>query len=146
AAPVPRAASPWRRSRSVGRTATPRRSARPRSGRGACRCRRSLPCSTVELGREEKRRRLQDLVRPTQLSILTLELLPPRPPVGGDPRPPALIDLAPTYPDAQRLGRAADLRSDRDDRRPLRLVLMLMLEHQPHRPLTNLWRVPPRCA
>jgi hypothetical protein len=32
------------------------------------------------------------------------------------------------------------------DRGPLRLVLVLMLEHQPHRTLTNLRRIPLRCA
>ncbi len=48
----------WR-SRCVGRTARRCRSTRPRNDHGAHRCRRSPPVSTVELGREEKRRRLQ---------------------------------------------------------------------------------------
>ena len=57
---------------STGRTATPRRSARPRNDHDARRCRRSsLPA--VELGREETRRALENLVRPAQLPVLPLE-------------------------------------------------------------------------
>ena len=62
-----------------GRTAEPCRSARPRSGRGGRRCRRTSS-QAVELGREESRRRLQDLIDPAQLTILALEPLEPSKP------------------------------------------------------------------
>lgn len=61
-------------STSTGRSLRPRRSARPRSIRGGPRYRRLLLRPPVELRPEESRGRLQDLVRPTELFVLTLEL------------------------------------------------------------------------
>src|SRR5207248_6553334 len=74
------------------RTATLCRSARPRTAPGAHRYRRSLPLA-VELGREESRRRLQDLIRPAQLLDFTLKLLDPSRLGRGHPRPIADINL-----------------------------------------------------
>src|SRR5262249_25550885 len=54
------------------------------------------------------------------------------------PGAPARIPLGLPHPAAQRLGRAADLLSDRRDRRPLGGVLLLVLQHHPHRPLPHL--------
>ena len=39
----------------------------------------------------------------------------------------------------QRLRRAPDLLGHRPNRRPLRIVLMLVIEHQSHRSLPDLW-------
>jgi len=49
-----------------------------------------------------------------------------------------LIPLRLPYPEPQRLRLAADLRSDRGDRCPLRSMLAAMLEHHPHRPRPHL--------
>ena len=57
----------------------------------------------------------------------------------------AAINLGLAHPLAHRLC-AADPQQPRDfaDRRPLRLVLITDLGDHPHRPLTQLRRVPPR--
>src|SRR5438094_453513 len=63
------------RSRWKGRTAAPRRSARPRTPPGRRRCRRRLLQAAVELRRREKRRDgAQNLIRPAQLSVLLFQL------------------------------------------------------------------------
>jgi hypothetical protein len=49
-----------------------------------------------------------------------------------------LVTLVLAHPAPQGFGRAADLRCDRLDRRPLRRVLVLGLEHHAHRPLDDL--------
>lgn len=54
----------------------------------------------------------------------------------------AQITLGLTHPAAQRLPRAADLACHRLDRRPLRRMLVLMLQEPPNRALTHLQRVP----
>ena len=51
-------------------------------------------------------------------------------------RPVVTLRLA--HPMAQRLGRAADLLGHRPNRRPLRLVLVLVVKHQPNRPFPYL--------
>ena len=48
-----------------------------------------------------------------------------------------LVALGLPDPAPQRLRRAADLRRDRADRRPLRGVLPFVLEHHPHRALAD---------
>src|SRR5262245_26261448 len=95
----------------------------------------------VELRREESRRRLQDLIRPTQLLHLTLELPHPGPLIRRQPRALTSVGLSPPDPLAQRLMVHAELLRDRLDRLPLRRVLVLVLEHHPHRSLTHLRRV-----
>src|SRR5512132_4118354 len=89
------------------------------------------------------RGRLQDVIRAAQLRVLPLEPLQLPQLIAGRPRPPALIPLGLTDPQANRLGLRAQLLSDRADRLPLRPVLALVLEHHPHGPLTQLVRVLP---
>src|SRR5688500_14587109 len=84
------------------------------------------------------RRRLQDLIRPAQLAVLALELLDALSLGGAHARPRTAIDLGLANPLAQRLVRHPQLARDRRDRRPLRLVLGLVLEHHPHRTLPDL--------
>jgi hypothetical protein len=78
-----------------------------------------------------RHRGLQDLIRPTQFADLTLQRLQPLALVSGQPWPQPIIGLGPTDPLAQRLRRHPELVGDRGDRRPLRGVLVLVLEHQP---------------
>src|SRR5512143_3132208 len=79
----------------------------------------------VELGREETRRGLEDLVRPAQLGNLTLESLQLRRLLRCGARPCTAVDLGLADPLPQRLHRPdPQLRSDRPHRRPLRLVLI----------------------
>ena len=54
---------------------------------------------------------------------------------------PAKAGIALAHPLAQRLRRAPELRRHRGDRRPLRIMFTLMLQHQPHCPLPDLRRV-----
>src|SRR5690606_3911172 len=58
--------------------------------------------------------------------------------------PLALIPLGLPHPAPQRLGRAADLLRDGLDGGPLGRVLLLVLPHQPDRPLPDLCRIPLR--
>src|SRR6266542_1464540 len=69
------------------------------------RCRRSSPWSAVELRPEESRRGAQDLVGPSEHVVLPLQLLHPRPLLGRQAWPEAVIDLGPADPAAQRLRR-----------------------------------------
>jgi hypothetical protein len=79
------------------------------------------------------------LVRTLELGVFTLELLELlalfRCQGGSSTR----VTLGLTHPVAQRLRRAADLRRNRPNRGPLRIVLSLALEHHLHRPLLDLW-------
>ena len=50
----------------------------------------------------------------------------------------SLVALRLPNPFTQGLPCAADFSRDRDDRRPLRLVLPLVIEHHPNSPLTEL--------
>ena len=52
--------------------------------------------------------------------------------------PPAQVDLRPANPPAKRLRSAASLGRNRDGGRPLGVVLSLVVEYHPNRPLTNL--------
>jgi hypothetical protein len=91
-----------------------------------------------------RRRGLQDLIGPAQLAVLALQRLEPLALVAGQPRAEAVIGLGSADPLAQRLCRDADLVRDGGDRRPLRGVLVLVLEHQSDGPLPQLWWVPAR--
>jgi hypothetical protein len=82
--------------------------------------------------------RLQDLVRSAQLLDLALELAHPGPLIRRQPWPLTSIGLGPPHPLTQRLMIDRQLRRDRLDRLPLRRVLVLVLEHHPHRPRTHL--------
>src|SRR5688572_5183580 len=53
--------------------------------------------------------------------------------------------VRPAGPSPARFRRAADLCRDRADRRPMRGVIALMLEHHPYRVLANLGEVFRRC-
>ena len=75
------------------------------------------------------RRLAQNLVGALQLTILALQLLEPIPLRAGQSRASALVTLCLAHPFAQRLPRAANLRRNRADRRPLRVVLPLMFKH-----------------
>src|SRR5215210_6213544 len=100
----------------------------------------------VELPREESRRRLEDLVRAPQLTVLALELLDPLRLNRAHTRPGAVIDLGLPDPRTQRLRRHPELLGDRDDRCPLRRILTLGLEDHPRRALPDLRRIPaPSC-
>jgi hypothetical protein len=99
--------------------------------------------SAVELRPEESRRGLEDLIGPPQLPDLPLQRLQPLALIAGQPWAEAIIGLGPTDPVAQRLVRDAELGRDRADRRPLRGVLVLVLEHHAHSPLAQLLRIPP---
>src|SRR5690606_29096437 len=119
-------------------------SARPRTYPDKRRCKQSRLVSTVELGREEKRRRPQDLIRPTQLPVLPLQLLQPLPVVCAQPRTRTLIDLRPANPLTHRLRRRTEHLSDRTNRLPLRPISSLALTDQPHRTTPHLRRILPR--
>jgi hypothetical protein len=122
----------WRRSRWMGRSAAPGRSARPHSGPCGRGCRRSSGGSAVELHPEESRRGREDLIGPPQLADLPLQDLQPRTLVADQPRTETTIGLGPAHPLAQRLGRDPELGRDGADRRPLRGMLVLVLQ-----PLTS---------
>src|SRR6266404_3891099 len=55
------------------------------------------------------------------------------------------VALSLLHPLIQRLRRAAYLACDRDDRRPPRRMLMLVIQHHPHRTPTDLRRKLVRC-
>src|SRR5262249_12380919 len=75
------------------------------------------------------------------LQVLAFELLETLLFHTSQPGTFALVTLSLPHPLAQGLRGTADLASDRDDRRPLRLVLPLMLEHHPNSPFTELQRI-----
>src|SRR5690606_35516513 len=76
------------------------------------------------------------------LTILTLEPLDPLKLRRPRARPLALIPLRLPHPAPQRVTRATDLLRHRLDRRPLRRVFPLGVQHQPNRPLPDLSGVP----
>jgi hypothetical protein len=105
----------------------------------------SMNATTSSVGGRAPLRRMrcrcQDLVRPSQLFHLTLELAHPRPLVTREPRPLTAIHLGLADPQPQRLVVEVQLLRDRLDRFPLRRVLVLMIEDHPHRPLAHLGRI-----
>jgi hypothetical protein len=84
--------------------------------------------------RKRRRRLAQDLVGLAQFLVLTLQRLQPSLLVAAWPGTPTGIPLLTANPTAQRLRRAADLRRDR---RPLRRILRLVLQHQVSGDLRN---------
>ena len=99
----------------------------------------------VELGREENRRRLEDLIRAAQLSVLPLQ-----PPdlgmlLAGQTGPCPSVHFGLADPLAQRLRCSnAELLGHGADRWPVRGVLRPHLGDHPDRTLTQFWRVVPR--
>jgi len=93
-------------------------------------------------GREESRRALEDLVGPSQLAVLPLQLDQPPALLGGQPWPLTLVDLGLLDPIAHRLGPNPELTSDAADcAKPLAGLGNRGLDH-PDRPLMKLGRVP----
>src|SRR5262249_28670053 len=90
---------------------------------------------------EKSRCLAQDLVGAFQLQVLAFELLEALSFRTRQPGAFALVTLGLPYPFTQGLPCAADLTRNRDDRRPLRLVFPLMLEHHPNSPFTELRRI-----
>ena len=84
----------------------------------------------------------QDLVRSSQLTDLTLQVLNPYPLIAGETVAAAAVNLCPAHPLAKRFCRATYLRRDRADGRPLGFVLVPVIEHHPDRPLAYLWGIP----
>src|SRR5690606_8855702 len=84
----------------------------------------------------------KNLIRSPELTILTLEPLDPLKLRRPRARPLALIPLRLPHPAPQRVTRATDLLRNRLDRRPLRRVFPLGVQHQPNRPLPDLSGVP----
>lgn len=131
------------RTRPTARSAASRRSVPPRIGHDAPRWTRPSLRSAVELRLRETRRGLaQGLVGPLQLPVLSLELLQAPSLTAGQPRGLAQVTpgLVPSL--ARPLGGPAELRRDRTDWRPLRVVLALTLQHQSNRPLPCFRRIP----
>ncbi len=60
----------------------------------------------------------------------------------GRPRAGTAVYLRSAHPLAHRLGRRAKLVGNRADRLPLRTVMPLVVQHHPHRPLTQLGGIP----
>ena len=90
-----------------------------------------------------RRGALQDLIGSAEFTILPLQRLQTLALVTGQAGPVAVVDLGAPHPVAQRLMRDAELGRDRADRRPLRGVLVLVLEHHADGPLAQLLGVPP---
>jgi hypothetical protein len=111
---------------------------RPQTSRAAKK-RANPPSTPINL--TLTRRKLRPLVSPAQLAVLPLKLLDPLGLSTRRPRPLAIIDLDLPHPQAQRLGGHPELLGDRADRRPLRVVLVPVLEHHPHGTLANLTRI-----
>ena len=78
-------------------------------------------------------------MNPPELTDLTFQLLHPGPLFGAQTRASSDVALSLAHPVPQRLRRAPDLLGHRPNRRPLRVVLMLVIEHQSHRSLPDLW-------
>src|ERR1700721_2856125 len=101
----------------------------------------------VELRPEETRCRLQDLVRSAKLLHLTLEILDPGPLIGRQSWTEACVGLRFANPLPQALVVDLQLRCDRLHRLPLRWVLVLVIQHHPDCPLSELRRIrPARCS
>jgi len=103
----------------------------------------SLLRLAVELRPEESRCSLQNVVGSAQFSVFTLQPLQLSQLVAGRPNPPAGITLGLANPVTHRLWCRTQFLSDRSDRFSLRPILMLVVQHHPDRPLTQLGRVSP---
>src|SRR6266550_1642855 len=138
------AAGPWPRSRSWSAHPGPGRWARPRSGPGLRRSSGSPRPGTVELGREKRARRLEDLIRPAQLTILAFQLDDPLPLGRWHAGPLATVDLGLVDPVAQGLPVDAQLLGDPSHRPGPLAGLLAQLQHHPHGALAQLRRVSPQ--
>src|SRR5262249_44871186 len=69
------------------------------------------------------------------------ELLEAGPLIAREARTGASVGLGPPHPLAQRLMVDRQLGRDRLDRLPLRRIVVLVIEHHPHRPLPHLRRI-----
>jgi hypothetical protein len=96
----------------------------------------------VELRREESPGALQDLVGPAELPVFTLQAPQPFTFLGREPGAESFVGLGDPHPAAEGLSGHAKLVADRADRRLLRGVLVLVLEHHPDGPFTDLRRIP----
>ncbi len=79
----------------------------------------------------------KDLVGLAKLAGLALQCLDPLTFLGRRAIPDALVALGLPNPVVKGLRRAADLRRDRDNRRPFRSVIASVLRHHPHCPRTH---------
>src|ERR1700677_206470 len=87
----------------------------------------------------------QDLVGLAKLAVLPLQRLELGGYVRGQARLAPAVALGPANPLMQRLGRAADLARNRDQRRPTRRMFMLVIQNHPHRAGSHLRRELIRC-
>src|SRR5262249_55223554 len=84
---------------------------------------------------------LENLVRPSELDILSFELLQASPLVRRETGPLPAVAFRLADPPPQHFNGTADLLCDRSNRSPLRGIFGRVLEDHPHRPLPQLWRV-----
>src|SRR5262249_22731623 len=131
--------APCARSKSLERSATARRSARPHTHSDVGRLRRPLLRSAVEFRPGDKSRRLaQDLVCAPQIQFLTLQLIDARLFRTLQTGAFAVVTFGLPYPFTQGLRSAPDLARNRVNRRPLRFVFRLVLKHHSYRTFPNL--------
>jgi len=125
----------------MGRSAIRGRSARPNRRLDAGRRRPSGLESAVELRQGKKSaRQLENFVGPAQLFDFALQRLDAIPLFAGHAIAQAAFNLMLAHPFVQGMGHAANLRSDRFNRRPLGWVVLPMLLHLAYRTLPNFWR------
>src|SRR5206468_1392975 len=98
-----------------------------RTGLRLCEIRRGLP---------------QNLIRSTELEILSFQFSQALAVIGREARAVPRATLCLLHPTPERLMRAPDLLRDGSDRCPLRPILRTVVLHQPHRPLAHLCREP----
>lgn len=82
----------------------------------------------VELGREESRGRLQDLIRPAQLPHFPLQQFEPLPLIGRQTALAALVDLNPTHPLTDGLRGGTQPLRNRTNRLPLKKFYRMLDE------------------
>src|SRR5271165_1800676 len=87
----------------------------------------------------------QDLVGLAELAVLPLQGLELGGHIRGQARLAPAVSLGPANPLMQRLRSATDLARNRDQPRPTRRMLMLVIQHHPHRARSHLRRELVRC-
>src|SRR5437660_3490687 len=102
--------------------------------------------SAVELRPEESRGRLQDLVGPAQLAVLTLELADAGSIVSPQPGPVPVLDVLLDHPAAQRLAVKAELLGDGGDPAVVQATRLTPLPHEADRSLSELVWIHPRSS
>jgi len=98
----------------------------------------------LELPGEKKGGRSQNLVGPPQVTVLPLQLPDPLPFQGGHTAPQPLLHLRLPQPAAEPWSSPIRMRSTQSP--PTPRGTRLLLQHQPHRPLSQLLRVPRRAC